>query len=89
MFTSLLSLLGTLPASNSEGGKTNSLDWKKLARMALVMGASYVIVAVLEKITLDLGSGGFWFIDSGLQAPLMGVVALVLEWTRRKFAKPV
>ena len=81
-----LSILGSLPASGSESGKVNSLDYKKIARMAIVMGVSYIAIAVLEKFSLDLGAGGYWFIPENLQAPIMGVLALGLEWLRRRFS---
>ena len=81
----LLSLLGSLPASTSASGHLNGLDYKKMVRMGIILAASYVGIAVVEKVIADL-SGGAMGIPPELVTPLTGALALCLEWLRRKMA---
>ncbi len=83
----LLSILGSLPASSSEKGKLSQIDYLKMARMGIVLVASYVGVAVIEAITRDLSSGAFG-IPAELTTPITGALAIALEWLRRKMATP-
>lgn len=81
---SFLSFLGSLPASSSIKGKLDGLDYKKLARMGVVLVGSYITVAVAEKLMVDLAA---WPLPDDAEKLLMMGVALVLEWGRRKYAE--
>lgn len=84
---SLLSILGQLPGSTSEGGKLNSTDYMKMARMGIVLALGYAATAVLTALIRDI-TGGAFGIPPELTTPLAGALSLALEWVRRKVAAP-
>lgn len=79
-----LSLLKSLPASNSPAGKLSELDYQKIARLAVVVflgafvaqaGATTLTDANLNQVLLDAARAG-----------LSAVGAAAVEWVRRLLA---
>ena len=83
----LLSILGSLPASDSEKGKLGKIDYLKLVRMAAVLAASYCAIAILEALIRDISNGAFG-IPPEFTTFLTGFLSILLEAARRKFAAP-
>lgn len=84
----ILSILGSLPGSDSPSGSVNKTDYMKMARMGIMLVGGYCITAILTTLLHDL-SGGAFNLPEALVTPLTGLVTLVLEATRRYFAKPL
>ena len=83
----ILSLLGSLPASDSIKGRLNALDWKKTIRSTLIPGVlSYIAVATFEKILSDLAGIG---LPSELTNGLIIGLAPVIELLRRKYLSTI
>ena len=82
-----LTILGTLPASSAQKGELSHIDYLKLLRMAFTMAVSYSAIAVLQSLIGDLSNGSLG-IPQEFATPLTGVLALALEWVRRKMATP-
>lgn len=76
-------LFGALPESDSPAGQLNPLDWKKTARMLVVLVAGTVATTLFDFM-------GSWLVqtDFGKYQFIVGIVVSsgLLELGRRKFS---
>lgn len=83
----IASILGSMPASTSDKGEINGIDWKKILRMAVVGFGGYCLVAITEAAIRDLTNGAFG-IPAEFTTPIVGALSLFLEAVRRKMVAP-